>query len=112
MVATEAKGEVIVDVGWALVKGGKVCGGVKENGPAWENQEKPLATIAAKVEKERPTLEVSGDADIEGGTKDCEARKEGVRDTYGADDCDPWLVVGFVVITCSWIVAGSCEPSP
>lgn len=35
-----------------------------------------------------------------GETKDCEARKEGEKDTCVAKDSDPWLVVG------------SCDPSP
>lgn len=97
--AAKEKGEVIVDVDWATVKGKNVHEGVKENGLIWENWEKPPATIVAEVEKEGPILEVRGATVTIGETKDCETREEGVKVTCCSDDCGPWLA------------AGSCELS-
>lgn len=58
------KGVAIVVADCASLKGGIDHRGVKDNCPAWENWEKPPATIAVEVEKERSTLKVMGDRDI------------------------------------------------
>lgn len=81
MAIVGAKGEEITDADWVAVKGERVHEGVKENGFSYKNWEKPPTTVAAKVGREGPTLEVMGDTETLGDTKDCEVREKGEKVT-------------------------------
>lgn len=69
------KGLPMVGSDWALKKYGTYHGGVKASCLIWENGEKP--PMGVEAEKERPTLEVMGDVEVVGVTKDYEERREG-----------------------------------